>query len=353
VAAGKLLGPARRKQSSSLAESFPLTVIVPAFNAAGTLQAVLDALLVNDMDHVEVLVVDDASTDETPAVARTYGRVELVRLERRGGPAAARNRGTAEARHPWLLFLDADVLLPRNAVESMRDSLDLYSHRSDVAGVLGCYAEEIPHRDFPTNFKNLSTAYLYHITDTLSPFLHTPIFLVRREVLEDAGGFDANLRRAEDFRLGLALGSRGYRFVIDRRVRGVHLKRYTVAGILREDWGRIRSLSQIELTPEERRFSWRAHRFGRLLSLALPGPTLFLLVLGLLWDSRAAWMAPAMLALFGAANLGFFRFVRRRRGWLEAFGSLGMLWLEMLWAEMALAASVLGGSRRKVSAPRS
>jgi glycosyltransferase involved in cell wall biosynthesis len=341
------VGPARRKSGPSLAESFPLTAIIPAFNAAATLPAALDALLANDLDHVEVLVVDDASTDETPVVAARYREVRVVRLEGRGGPAAARNRGAAEALHPWLLFMDADVLLPARALEWMRDSLDLYSHRADVAGVLGCYAEEIPHRDFPTNFKNLSTAYLYHITETLSPFLHTPIFLVRREVLEGAGGFDASLRRAEDFRLGLGLGSRGYRFVIDRRVRGVHLKRYSLAAILREDWGRIRSLSQIELSPEERRFSWRAHRFSRLLSLALPGPMLLLTVLALLWDARLAWAAGTLLGLFGAANLGFFRFVRRRRGWIEAIGSLGLLWIEMLWAELALLTGIRQTRPRK------
>ncbi len=131
----------------------------------------------------------------------------------------------------------------------------------------------VPSGGFLTNFKNLTTCYLYNITDTQSPYLHTPIFCIRKEVLESAGGFDPRLWRAEDFRLGVVLGSRGYRFIIDRRIKGLHLKEYGFAGALKEDWLRIKDLQSVRLGPGERAFALRAHRWTRLVSLSLPGAT--------------------------------------------------------------------------------
>ena len=299
----------------------------------------LEALLANDLSQTELILVDDGSSDETPSVIRSFaGRIGLVsiRNEHSLGPAAARNAGAARANLPFLLFLDADVLLPSAGLQQLRETLDLYSHRPDVAGALGGYAEDWAGEGFFSHFKNLSTTFLYRVTETQSPYLHTAIFLVRRDVFELAGGFDERLRKAEDFKLGLALGSRGYRFVIDRRVTGMHLKSYTLSGILREDWLRIVTMRRLKMTRAERRFSLRAHRPGRLISLALPGPTL---AAGFGGAIAGRWLVAVSLGgalLFGALNFRFLNYVRRRRGWKFAVGSLGMLFLEMLWAELAV-----------------
>jgi GT2 family glycosyltransferase len=300
-------------------------------------------------------VVDDASTDGcadrlAAIISKSGGRLRVVRLEKQSGPAAARNQGFLQARHKYLFFLDSDVILPPFALDRMREALDLYSHRIDVGGVLGMYSEEVPWKDALTNFKNLYTCFLYRITETRSPFLHTAIFCVRREVLEAAGGFDADLATAEDFHLGVALGSRGYRFIIDRKIRGVHLKRYTLAGVLKEDWRRIRDLSSIRLTPEERRFSYRAHRPTRLLSLLLPVPAVLLAVAGI-WVPAAFLGALAALAVFLVANSGFLRYCRRVKGWGFSVKAAFFLFVEMAWAGIVLPFSFVAGPVKTGPAP--
>lgn len=338
------MGTSRRKSDPALAQSFPLTVVLPVFNGADYLSRTLPALLENDLAHVEVIVVDDGSTDGTLDVLRAWeeaAAIRVLRTPRQSGPAAARNLGAQDASHPFILFLDADVELPGQAIEWIRDSLDLYRHRPEVVGVLGCYSEAVPHLNPPSRFRNLVTIYLYRQTETVSPFLHTSIFAVQKDVLLKAGGFDESLRQAEDFRLGLCLGSRGKRFVIDWRIRGVHLKRYTWTGILREDWQRVTTLAGIRLSPEERRFSLRAHRWNRLAALITPG----LVVLGLgaipWWGATGTALAGPGIILHLLLHGGFLRFVFRKEGAVLTLKAAGFLFLEMLWANLALAWGLL------------
>lgn len=339
---------ARPRTHAQLAEAYPISIVIPARNASATLGQCLDALLVGELSHVEIVVVDDASDDDTGRIVEQRSEsnpVRLMRSERRLGPANARNRGWRAAAHPWVLFVDADVVLPSQAVQWVREGLDLYSHRPEVGGVLGVYAEKIPWRDFFTNYKNLYTCFLYRTTETLSPFAHTAIFCVGKEILREVGGFDGRLATAEDFRLGVELGTRGCRFVIDRRIAGVHLKRWSLAEVLKEDCRRIADLRQVHLTRDQRLFYYRAHRWSRLLSVALPAAAA-LLGAASLWEVRFLPSALVLAALFYLVNFRFLNFCRRRQGWIFALKSALFLFVEMLWAGWCAALALT--SRRRM-----
>lgn len=87
-----------------------ISCIVPVYNGARFLGEALDSILAQRYRPVEVIVVDDGSTDASGRVARGYGeRVRYVH-QPKSGPASARNRGVAEARGAFLAFLDADDL---------------------------------------------------------------------------------------------------------------------------------------------------------------------------------------------------------------------------------------------------
>jgi Glycosyl transferase family 2 len=84
------------------------SVIVPAFNVAGTLARALQSALDQDPPPLEVIVVDDGSTDDTEAVARSFGNRIKFLAQPNAGAAAARNRGLEAARGEYVAFLDAD-----------------------------------------------------------------------------------------------------------------------------------------------------------------------------------------------------------------------------------------------------
>ena len=333
-----------------MAESYPISVVIPARNAGENLKLCLEALFRNDLMAAEIVVVDDASSQAVSSIVSPFEQssvdvsVRCVRLLSHSGPGAARNEGLKRAAHPYVLFVDADIVLPEKSLQWIRETLELYSHLPEVVGVLGAYSEKIPWQDFPSNFKNLYTCFLYQSTETRSPFLHTPIFCVKKEILESTGGFDPNLATAEDFRLGIVLGAQGYRFIIDRRIRGIHRKRYSLAGILREDWRRSRDLRRIArqqgVTRQQRRFYYRAQRVSRLLSAAIPGPLLAFLALTPLCSN--CWVVALLLLLvFAQCNTSFFLFAKRCRGLGFALGAFGFLFLEMLWVELSLLLSIL------------
>jgi len=333
----------RETEAKNLAERWPISIVIPARNAAPHLQLCLEALSRNDLTNAEILVVDDSSTDETRSVAAAFG-FRCLETASRQGPAGARNLGFQQSLHAHVLFLDADIVLPPNALTRIRETLDLYEHRPDIAGVLGQYAEELASQEFFTNYKNLSACYLYRITETQSPFLHTPIFCIRRTVFKEAGGFDPRLTHGEDFRLGALLGSRGFRFLIDRQINGQHLKRYSLGGILREDWRRVRQLASIRLPLEERRFSYRAHRWNRLISVLLPGMAVACALLAFL-DRRFLAISGVLIFGFFLLNLHFLFYCGRLRGAWFALRAAGLLFLEMLWAELAL---VIPGKKKTI-----
>jgi len=85
-----------------------VTAAIPTYNRAHLLPGALESVFAQTFREVEVLVVDDGSTDETPTVLARYGeRIRVVRQENQGR-SAARSRAVLEARSPYLSFLDSD-----------------------------------------------------------------------------------------------------------------------------------------------------------------------------------------------------------------------------------------------------
>jgi len=87
-----------------------VSVVIPAYNRAGTIGYCLDSIFSQTLLPDEVLVVDDCSSDATVKVVLNYPdpRVRCIRLERNSGAQAARNRGIREARGEWIAFQDSD-----------------------------------------------------------------------------------------------------------------------------------------------------------------------------------------------------------------------------------------------------
>mgnify|MGYP005826674425 CR=1 FL=1 len=85
-----------------------VTVVIPSFNAAKTLSATLDSVLGQTIRDVEVVVVDDGSSDGTPEVLASYAAQVRGIRQANGGLARARNAGLAVARGEFIALLDAD-----------------------------------------------------------------------------------------------------------------------------------------------------------------------------------------------------------------------------------------------------
>jgi glycosyltransferase involved in cell wall biosynthesis len=110
-----------------------ISVVVPAFNAARFLPDAIRSIESQRYPQLEILVVDDGSTDGTADAAQSFSRVRLIR-QTNGGIAAARNTGVLAARGRWLAFLDADDLWTEQKLSLQINGLQ---RRSDVDLIAG------------------------------------------------------------------------------------------------------------------------------------------------------------------------------------------------------------------------
>lgn len=118
-----------------------ISVIMPMYNASKTVTYSIDALLNQTCKDIEILVVDDCSTDASLALCKEKykdePRVVLLKQDKNGGPAVARNRAIEEAKGEYITFLDSDDGIVREGLERMYETAKEYD--ADVVHTTGCY----------------------------------------------------------------------------------------------------------------------------------------------------------------------------------------------------------------------
>lgn len=207
-----------------------VSVIIPAYNAAGTLADTLESLLSQSVSSWEAVVVDDGSTDATGARAREYAeRDARVRVLGRanGGEAAARNTGIGAARYDWLLFLDADDWIAPRHLEKLTAAL---------AADRGLDAVHCGYARVAADGTRIVDPYLPPAGDMFTVWARRSAFpvhacIVRKALVESVGGFDASLRKSPDWDLWQRVARTGARFGAVRDVLAFYRMRPQAASL--------------------------------------------------------------------------------------------------------------------------
>lgn len=175
-----------------------ISVIIPTYQHAGTLAACLDSVLGQDYGNIEVIVVDDGSTDDTQAVLDRYRDRVICIQQANAGSNPARNRGLEEARGELVIFCDADVVMEPYMLSRM------------AAALAADPAASIAYSSFRFGWKLFNG--IVWSTDELRKknFIHTTS-LVRRK---DFPGFDPAVRRFQDWDVWLTMAEHGKRGVL-------------------------------------------------------------------------------------------------------------------------------------------
>jgi glycosyltransferase involved in cell wall biosynthesis len=195
-----------------------VTVVMPAYNSASTIDAALQSALSQLGVTLEVVVVDDGSQDDTVARAQAHGPQVRVFSQANAGPQAARNRAIAEARGRCVAFLDSDdEWLPGKLAAQCR----VLAQQAEVSAVFTAWRVWHPQADGryapPPELAGV------HVDDEVDPqrsgWLYTRLLLdvcmltttvmARTDTLRRLGGFDPELRVGEDYDLWLRLSREG------------------------------------------------------------------------------------------------------------------------------------------------
>lgn len=179
---------------------FGISVIIPLFNKANTIERAIDSFLHQNVDNKELIVVDDGSTDGSESVISKYnGQIKFVKQEN-AGPSAARNNGVSHSSYSHLVFLDADdelldgCLASHMAAFSSHPALGLSLAPFIVNENDG--KERIELLTDRINGQAVSSD-LFTYVDYFNPKLVINIscsaFCVSKETFDQAGGFDSQL----------------------------------------------------------------------------------------------------------------------------------------------------------------
>ena len=210
-----------------------VSVVVPVYNGEATIGDCVESIfaLAFPRDDLELLLIDNASSDRTPAIIDRYRDRAVILHEIKRGPAAARNRGLLHATGDIVAFTDADCVVDRDWL------IRLIAPLSDpVVGIVGgtilartpCNAVE----EFGERIHDHRMA----IECYSPPYAITMNWASRRSVLEEVGPFDEDLLRCEDCDLAYRVVAAGDRIVHEPAAVVYHRNERSLVGLITEGY---------------------------------------------------------------------------------------------------------------------
>ena len=206
-----------------------VSVIVPAYNCSAYIVEAIESVLNQDYSPLEVIVVDDGSTDDTLKVLEQFrGRIQ-IHCQPNRGPAAARNLAVRHASGDYLAFLDGDDLWAPGHTSAL---MAFVTEHADTKVAYGEWIEWMlepsgtfppltyPLAPMPVQIDDHNSGWVYSKL-LFDAILHIIATVIHRSVFDAVGGFDESLRTGSDYDFWLRV-SRKYPVVKLRRLVAVY-----------------------------------------------------------------------------------------------------------------------------------
>ncbi|MCK9555234.1 glycosyltransferase [bacterium] len=293
-------------------KDFSISVIIPVLNEEHHISPCLDSILSQTRRHIEVIVVDNGSTDGTAKIVERFsnrdGRVRLVK-EGRKGVVYARNRGIEEACGDFIAFTDADCV----AVVSWLGSLVRHFDESGIASVRG--PNVLPREDTNTGniIKETFTFFLpfgrkycdFGHSSRQVDFNPSCNVMYRKEALRKTGLFSPDMYPLEDEEMAARLRKTGYQVLCDPDAIVYHYKKTEISDVfkLAYRFGKSRA-SFLKKGSEPGIFRWSA--------IAVSFNVVILALICLLFSPKTVFMSLTLLSLILALLIGLSLMIARK-----------------------------------------
>lgn len=251
------------------------SIIIPAYNGAKTIAETIESVLHQTLKDIEIIVVNDGSTDHTSDVVRQFSdpRLKLIEQEN-AGVAAARNHGATVSRGRYLTFIDADDLWTPEKVEDQVNALEANPDAGAVYSWIDWVDEEGNYiRDGGFIDTEYNTYLQILLIDIVQSGSNT---MIRREAYFEVGGYEGSLHPAEDWDFWLRLAER-YEFICVPKLQ-VHYRQ--VRGSASTNATKMEAVSLAIINRERDRLSQTPadrKRFANLLQITMNNRYKFLL----------------------------------------------------------------------------
>jgi glycosyltransferase involved in cell wall biosynthesis len=208
-----------------------VSVVVPVRNAEETIGDCVDSLLAlaYPSGSFEVVVVDNASTDRTPAILERYAKRVRLLHEPSRGPSHARNTGIRHARGDVIAFTDADCRVDESWLAEIIPAI-----RDEGVGMAGGPILTEQPSNYVERFGEAIHDHERAITRSQPPYVITANGAARKSTLEAIGGFDPAFPRGQDADLSFRLWAAGYKLVFAAGAIVYHRNERTLRGLMGE-----------------------------------------------------------------------------------------------------------------------
>ena len=216
---------------------FHFSVIIPTYNRSNIIKKCLDALSSQTFptNQFEVIICDDGSTDDTEEVVEKYNSpFKLTYLKQYNrGPAAARNMGIKIAKCRYLLILNDDAILERDALSLHAEILERY--KGEKISVLGKFVFLPEYVKSPFGYILENTRLLFHYSSMKAGHKYDFLYFctcnisIEKQAIIDIGMFDEEFigPASEDLEIGYRLEQKGYKVLYEPRIIAWHDHRQT------------------------------------------------------------------------------------------------------------------------------
>lgn len=314
-----------------------ISIVIPCYNSAKTLKQCCDAIINLDKPtDLEVIFVDDGSTDGSLEIVRQYP-FQIIEVKPNRGASHARNLGAEKAKNDIILFLDADIVVPKDVLAIL---IDKFSDKT-IDCIVGIMSPYNPFPDFYSQYKSLYCFFKYKDLKGVSA-INTSFTAVKKTAFETTGGFDTKLSVAEDNDFGDRLFKKGFKIQIERSLVVIHLKGYSFKSLLRNDYKKSLSLATLFFRNIKRRDLAVKREFtdisyGQMLNVPLVFLVLFLSALGLLtWSHPFFWLGAFFTLIFIINNFKFWQYLWQSKGLFFTSRSLIFTFLDYVIVGLAV-----------------
>ncbi len=298
---------------------FYLSVVIPAHNSRDTIEDCLKSIKNSVYKDYELLVVDDASSDNTPEIAGKYAD-KIIRLENNQGRAMARNIGIKAANGKVVVNIDSDIVINPDTLKIIADFLSKHSSVYAVTGLLSKYT---PRKNFLSDYKNLYMYYTFSSLPGRVDFLFGSVCAFRNR---DLLFYSPEFKYGVDTELGQRIFNAGGDIAFLRELEVTHLKKYNISSFVKKEFLTPFFWADILLRYKNKRNSHSgkvvfAHALKSQVVSLIIGYFIFVGILGkLIFRYSLLWVIP-LFFIWAIINYSFFLFIYHQRGGIFAIKS--------------------------------
>jgi glycosyltransferase involved in cell wall biosynthesis len=309
-----------------------VSIIVPTFNASAVIENCLSSISNQDYPDLELIVVDDASLDNTREKVAAY-KTKLITNQKNYGAGHSRNLGARVATSELLIFVDSDIIIPAGGISI---AVKTILEKPSCLAVGGVFSDNTSSFNFISDFKNLDLSYRADLCVEHVKYLSSFFLVIRKTTFLESGGFSAGFSAAtvEDIEFGYRVTKGRNLMFINKDIRLLHLKKYNLWSMLKTDYNRIVNMIKIIRISKGRYKAGEHAPLPYFLNLLLPALLVLFLLSGIKF--RTGSLTLFLAAAFIVNNLGFERFLLKKRGFIFSVKSILVLFIEYIVVEFSI-----------------